>query len=99
MRVNAAGNVFQVGHVGTHLEGVTTWPNKPAVYGPLAGRILAGAEDLIFDPGTHQNSYGTHGRIYAFDPSSFNNYFTIGAGTGPTCVGPFTAANLATQPG
>ena len=84
-RVTSAGAATLVGTTNTHLEGVTTVPNLPLVYGPLAGRILAGAEDLIFDPGTSTVSYGPNGRIYAFNPNAVNDYFTIGAGSGPVC--------------
>ena len=80
-RVTSAGVPTLVAHTGVHLEGVTTVPNLPLVYGPLAGRILAGAEDLI--PGTHD--YGPNGLIYAINPNVVNNWFTIGAGTGPAC--------------
>src|SRR6185369_13761318 len=40
-----------------HLEGLTTVPNDPARYGPWAGKILAGAEQL--------------GRVYAIDTNGY----------------------------
>jgi uncharacterized repeat protein (TIGR01451 family) len=81
-RVTSGGVATLVGTTNTHLEGVTTVANIPAVYGPAAGRILAGAEDLLTDTGT----YGSNGRIYAFNPNPPFDFFTIGAGAGPTCV-------------
>jgi hypothetical protein len=43
-RITAAGAVTKIATVNVHLEGVTTVPNDPSMYGPLAGQILAGAE-------------------------------------------------------
>ncbi len=44
-RIDGATNTpTMVANVGTHLEGVATVPNDPAKYGPLAGKIIAGAE-------------------------------------------------------
>jgi uncharacterized repeat protein (TIGR01451 family) len=86
-RITSAGAATLIGTAGTHLEGVTTVPNLPLVYGPLAGRILAGAEDL-----TSSSTYNPNGRIYAFNPSPPHDNFTIGAGVGPACVVPYTAA-------
>jgi hypothetical protein len=80
-RVTSGGVATWVGTTNTHLEGVTTVANLPAVYGPLAGRILAGAEDLNDD----QVTYGPNGRIYAFNPNAPHDFFTIGAGTGSMC--------------
>ncbi len=89
------GNVYRVKSDGTpqlvatifeHLEGVVTVPNLPSFYGPLAGKILAGAEDRVISGSTQLN--GAHGKIFAINPNGFNDFFTIGAGTGPTCVGP-----------
>lgn len=42
-RVNSAGVPTFIADVNTHLEGVITVPNDPQ-YGPLAGKIIAGAE-------------------------------------------------------
>jgi uncharacterized repeat protein (TIGR01451 family) len=79
-RVTSTGVATLVGTTDTHLEGVTTLANIPAVYGPAAGRILAGAEDIIIS-----DTYGPNGRIYAFNPNPPFDFFTIGGGTGPTC--------------
>lgn len=44
-RVTSAGTSTFIANVGTHLEGIHTVPNDPGRYGPLAGRIIAGAEN------------------------------------------------------
>ncbi len=51
-------------NLGTHLEGLTTVPNNPAMYGPWAGKILAGAE--------------SQGRIYAIAPNGTSTFYTLG---------------------
>jgi hypothetical protein len=44
-RVNSSGTPVLVASLpGVHLEGLVTVPNSPSRYGPIAGRILAGAE-------------------------------------------------------
>jgi hypothetical protein len=65
-RVNSAGTPTQVADVNTHLEGVMTVPNDPLTYGPLAGKIIAGAED--------QN------RLYAFDTDGEVQFINMGFG-------------------
>src|SRR6266498_2010492 len=79
-RVNSAGVATLVANIGTHLEGVVTVPNNPTVYGPLAGKILAGAEHLTIIGGVQQ--YVASGQIYVVDPNAFNSFFTIGSGAG-----------------
>lgn len=44
-RITAAGVPTKLASLGVHLEGLVTVPDKPARYGPLAGRALIGAED------------------------------------------------------
>src|SRR5262249_7207447 len=44
-RVTSTGVTTLVAVLGTHLEGVVTVPNDLLHYGPLAGKIIAGAED------------------------------------------------------
>ena len=56
-RVDGSGTSTMVAATGVHLEGLITVPNDPATYGPLAGKIIAGAE----------NSAG--GLLYAIDES------------------------------
>jgi len=62
-RINSAGAATMVANVSTHLEGVATVPNDPK-YGPLAGKIIAGAEG--------------QGRLYAFDTTGASQFFTLG---------------------
>ena len=73
--VTTAGQVWRVDNTGTattatplastgvHLEGVITVPNNVAKYGPLAGKIIAGAEG--------QN------RLYTVDPSGNTVFYTL----------------------
>jgi hypothetical protein len=65
-RINSAGTATSVASVGTHLEGVITVPNDVAKYGPLAGKIIAGAEGLA--------------RLYTFDTGGAVNFFNMGFG-------------------
>jgi len=74
--VTTAGQVWRVDSTGTpttvaplastgvHLEGVITVPNNVAKYGPLAGKIIAGAEG--------QN------RLYTIDPAGIVSFFDLG---------------------
>lgn len=43
-RVTSAGKATKIAEVATHLEGAIVVPDSPARYGPLAGQIIAGAE-------------------------------------------------------
>ena len=74
-RVNSAGVATKVASIDRHLEGVITLPNDPEKYGPLAGRILAGDEDLT----SAEAGYGTHGRIWAVNPLDATPVIVLGA--------------------
>lgn len=63
-RVTSGGVPTKLAAVGTHLEGVITVPNDPAKYGPLAGKIIAGAEQ--------------QGRLYTIDPGGNVAFFLPG---------------------
>jgi hypothetical protein len=63
-RINSAGVPTMISDVNVHLEGLVTVPNNPAQYGPLAGKIIAGAEQ--------------QGRLYAFDNDGFDAFYTLG---------------------
>src|SRR6266404_583307 len=88
-RITSAGVASLVATVGTHLEGVTTLPNDPLMFGPAAGRILAGAEQYTTcasppAPGCGPPNYSaTGGLIVAVNPNALNDFFTIG-GPGTT---------------
>ena len=82
-RITSAGVPSLIATVGTHLEGVTTIPNVPALYGPLAGRILAGAEEflLLGRPNQTAADYNPDGgAIYVIDPNGSGVWFTISNG-------------------
>ncbi len=65
-RVNSAGAGTKIADVNVHLEGVVTVPNNAAQYGPLAGKIIAGAESFV------------PGRLYIFDGSGASSFITPG---------------------
>lgn len=44
-RIKSDGTPSQLASLGVHLEGLIVVPNAPARYGPLAGKILVGAEE------------------------------------------------------
>jgi uncharacterized repeat protein (TIGR01451 family) len=86
-RVNSAKVATKVATLNKHLEGVTTVPNDPTTYGPLAGRIIVGDEDFIGAPactGASDPSIcnGSNGKIFAVNPNATDDYFTIGSGAG-----------------
>jgi uncharacterized repeat protein (TIGR01451 family) len=55
-RINSSGVVTHLVHFDEHVEGLTTIPNDPLLYGPWAGQILASneedAEFFTIDPNT-----------------------------------------------
>jgi hypothetical protein len=59
--VNSAGVPTLLNDVNTHLEGLISVPNDSAKYGPLAGKMIAGAEGqgLMYAFAT-DGSYTTH---------------------------------------
>jgi hypothetical protein len=63
-RVTAAGVPTMLNDVNVHLEGLSTVPNNAAQYGPLAGKIIAGAEGA--------------GLLYAFDATGAFTTFNVG---------------------
>ncbi len=54
----------RIAAVGVHLEGLITVPNIPVRYGPLAGKIIAGAEN--------------EGLLWAFDAQGNSMTYTLG---------------------
>lgn len=63
-RIDSSGNATQLASVGAHLEGVIVVPDTPARFGPLAGKILAGAEG--------------QGLMYAFDINGGYTTYSLG---------------------
>ncbi|MEZ4401437.1 MAG: hypothetical protein R3B06_15535 [Kofleriaceae bacterium] len=63
-RITAAGVPTRLASVGTHLEGLITVPPFPARFGPLAGKIIAGAEQ--------------QGLLYAFDAAGAVTTYALG---------------------
>lgn len=64
-RIDVAGTPTQVTDIGsTHLEGLITVPDAPERYGPLAGRILTGAEG--------------EGRLYTVATDGSYDYYELG---------------------
>lgn len=63
-RITSAGVATMLADVNVHLEGLITVPNAPARYGPLAGKIIAGAEG--------------QGLLYAFDASGAYTTYSLG---------------------
>lgn len=62
-RVTSAGVPTRIVKIGdVHLEGLVVVPNKPARFGPLAGRILVGAEEQ-----TLLHSVGADGTFVTYD--------------------------------
>ncbi len=63
-RVTPAGAPTRLAAVGVHLEGMIVVPNVPVRYGPLAGKIIAGAEN--------------EGLLWAFDASGGMTTYNLG---------------------
>ncbi len=64
-RVDASGNPTLIADLpDVHLEGMVTVPDAPARYGPLAGMIIAGAEQ--------------EGRLYAIAADGSTTYYEFG---------------------
>ncbi len=63
-RVTPAGVPTRLAATGVHLEGLIVVPNVPVRYGPLAGKIIAGAEE--------------QGLLWAFDATGASQTYTLG---------------------
>jgi len=63
-RINNSGSTTFIADVNTHLEGLMTVPNNTSLYGPLAGKIIAGAEE--------------QGLMYVFDSGGFVTTHSLG---------------------
>jgi hypothetical protein len=64
-RINATtGAPMRIAATGVHLEGVITVPDVPVRYGPLSGKIIAGAEN--------------EGLLWAFDATGASQTYSLG---------------------
>ena len=85
-RITSAGVPAQIAALGVHLEGVVVVPNFPARYGPLAGKILCGAEDQgllhVFDANGPVTSYALGVNVEDIDlVMPHENFFGVNFGT------------------
>lgn len=86
-RVNSAGSPTPVATVGVHLEGAIVVPNKPARFGPIAGKVIAGSEGehLLYafsQDGSHV-TYALGVDVEDIDLiSPKENFFGVNFGTG-----------------
>ena len=63
-RVTPAGAPTRIAVLGVHLEGLIVVPNVPVRYGPLAGKIIAGAEE--------------QGLLWSIDAAGNTQSYTLG---------------------
>lgn len=63
-RVTAAAAPTKIASAGVHLEGAIVVPDKPARFGPIAGKLIAGAED--------------QGLLWAFSPDGTSTTYSLG---------------------
>jgi hypothetical protein len=63
-RITSAGAPTRLAAVGVHLEGMIVVPPAPARFGPLAGKIIVGAEEQSL--------------LYAFEPSGAFVTYSLG---------------------
>ncbi len=86
-RITSAGVPTQIGvSLGVHLEGLLVVPNLPLRYGPLAGKILIGAEEQgllhVFGPGGLETSLTLGVLVEDIDLVLPNeNFFGVNFGT------------------
>jgi len=85
-RVTSAGASTKLADVNTHLEGLITVPDNAAKYGPLAGKIIAGAEGAglmyVFDTGGLVTTHNLGVAIEDIDLITPNeNFFGVNFGS------------------
>lgn len=85
-RIKSDGTPTLIASMGVHLEGLVVVPNAPGRFGPLAGKILAGAEEQgmlhVFDDKGLVNSYNVGVMVEDIDIVNPNeNFFGINFGT------------------
>ncbi len=85
-RVTPAGIPTRLAAVGVHLEGTIVVPNVPVRYGPLSGKIIAGAENegllWAFDANGGMTTYSLGVNVEDIDlVTPKENFFGINFGT------------------
>jgi len=85
-RITAAGAPTLIIDVDVHLEGLQVVPDLPARYGPLAGKIIAGAEEqtilYAFDGAGGMTTYSVGVAVEDIDlVSPRENFFGVNFGT------------------
>lgn len=85
-RVTPAGVPTPIVSLGVHLEGLIVVPNVPVRYGPLAGKIIAGAEEQgllwAIDTAGHAQSYMLGVTVEDIDlVTPGENFFGVNYGT------------------
>jgi hypothetical protein len=86
-RVDIGGNPTMIASVNTHLEGAAVVPNKPARFGPIAGKLIVGAEEqsLLYSFST-DGTYVTYSLGVAVEDVDIinpkENFFGVNYGTG-----------------
>ncbi len=85
-RIDSAGTPTHVVTVGVHLEGCVVVPNAPVRFGPLAGKVIAGAEGqgLLYAVGTDGSveNYSLGVNVEDIDLiGPHENYFGVNFGT------------------
>ncbi len=86
-RIDSAGTPTFIARVPTHLEGMITVPNDVSKYGPLAGKIIAGAENqgllYAFAADGSFTTYNLGVNIEDIDMINANeNFFGVNFGSG-----------------
>ncbi len=85
-RIKSDGTPTLIASVGVHLEGLVVVPDAPGRFGPLSGKILAGAENEgllhVFDDKGLVNSLNVGVKVEDIDIVNPNeNFFGINYGT------------------
>lgn len=95
-RITSSAAPSKLASVGVHLEGAIVVPNKPARFGPLAGKLIAGAEEqtLLYafsSDGTHV-TYDVGVAVEDIDYiSPKENFFGVNYGTSQVLGAPASA--------
>ena len=85
-RITAAGTPTKIASAGVHLEGALVVPDKPARFGPIAGKLIAGAENEsllhAFAPDGTSTTYDVGVKVEDIDYiGPKENFFGVNFGT------------------